>query len=573
MKRTFIIAVLSVLFTSIATAQNLKDKVYFDEDWNVITNASKAAYYRLYDAKDHSDGLKPYKDYYISGKLQGEGFYSKVEKNNGIVTFVEEGEQKSYYENGKLKEHWFKKNGKINGEDISYYESGMIKMRMNYVGGKREGTATRYYDSIGTVNYVLNYKNGRLEGKQVQYDPEEGKYIWKEEFFNNGLMEKEITYSDDGNIRKVFTLLTQYQDCFTANETWYLKEEEDSLAGKITVDFLYDFDPDVWEYAFQLGYVEISNINGKITKKNGKYQQYDRQGRILEEKHYINGKPTGIHKIYNYKQNVYVVLDNDEKEYTAHYYTFDNQSFSGQWDSRCGNRSGDIGQCEKGLREGLWVGYDSKNRKDYECNYKNGKPHGKKVNYCYNDEDEGQLVFKWITNFVDGKRDGIMTENMLCDNGEWEVINFYNYKNGKQHGEFREIKDSIYYEGYFNDGYPDGEYEAFYWDNNGKKVIMEKGTFRNGRQIGEWRFTYPEDKIYQIYNYSDNSAPSQYYNLDGTPFTGKYNTEYLDDEDDYKSKTMTLIIKNSLVQEIQYLDSESGKVTSVKKFKKGLPIK
>lgn len=61
------------------TAQKLADKVYFDKDWNIIQNASNAEYYRLYNAKDKSKiGLKPYQDYYINGKLQGEGFYSRI---------------------------------------------------------------------------------------------------------------------------------------------------------------------------------------------------------------------------------------------------------------------------------------------------------------------------------------------------------------------------------------------------------------------------------------------------------------------------------------------------------------
>ena len=42
MKKHILIAVIIAAFANICTAQQLKDKVYFDEDWNIINDASKA---------------------------------------------------------------------------------------------------------------------------------------------------------------------------------------------------------------------------------------------------------------------------------------------------------------------------------------------------------------------------------------------------------------------------------------------------------------------------------------------------------------------------------------------------
>lgn len=54
MKKNILLAVIIAVFANICTAQEFKDKVYFDEDWNITDDASKASYYRLYNANDKS---------------------------------------------------------------------------------------------------------------------------------------------------------------------------------------------------------------------------------------------------------------------------------------------------------------------------------------------------------------------------------------------------------------------------------------------------------------------------------------------------------------------------------------
>ena len=568
MKTTIIIAVMAILSVATCTAQTLNDKVYFDEDWNIVAKASDASYYRLYNAKDKSAGLKPYKDYYIDGRLQGEGFYSHINNANGKIEFVEEGEQKNYYDSGKLRQTWTMKMGKIDGEDISYYESGSVKWRMNYIDGYREGTSTKYNDTTGTIDMVLNYKNGHLDGKQIQYDPLDKGTVWKEEHFNKGLMEKEITYGSDGNVRKIFTLIERYKDGFTANETWYYRMDEDSLASKTSVDFYYDFDPDIWQYAFSLHYVESANFNGEICERHGKYQTYDRKNRVITDGHYNAGEKDGIWKRYDYKQKVYCVKNYDEKMTCEQFYTFDNEPYSGQYDSRYHNgQAGRVGLCKNGLQEGLWTAYDDKDRKDYEHYFKNGKPHGKVISYYY--DDNGELYFTWTSNYVDGKLDGVKEGSMLID-GKWEVTVYTNYKNGEKHGEFLDLQDSIFYKGNYKEGYLDGEFIAYYIDGDNNEITIRKGNYRNGKQIGEWYYYYHENQMYSIVNYDDDNIPNRYYNLNHTPYTGTLNTSYTDD--DGVSKPMIMFIKNSFIQQIQYPDPKTGEILSTWKFKNGLPI-
>ena len=539
MKKHILIAVIIAAFANICTAQQLKDKVYFDEDWNIINDASKATHYRLYNSNDQSEGPKPYKDYYIGGKLMGEGFYSRIDKRKGIG-FIYQGERKGYFENGN------------------------IKSRLFYEEGKLDGKAIYYNDSTGLEEFVYNYKHGQLDGRQVQYSPINENEILKEELFDKGLMKKEIRY-ENGNIRETFTLISRSENAFVANSTWYVREDEDSLLSKISVDYLYTFDPDIWYYPFQLYYVDEADNNGDISQRHGKYQRYDRQGRIIQDGHYNYGSKSGIWKDYNYNQKVYMVNDYDDKESTTQYFTFDNQPFNGQWDGRLiYSKGGSIGSCKNGFRDGYWIWYDNFGRKLMEYNYKDGVKQGEVVDYYYDNDNE--LYFIWESNYVDGNIDGLKEGKGIID-GEWETICFYNYKNGILDGEFQDYSDSLFIKGHFKDDELDGYYQAYCNDAYDNNYIVREGNYKNGERVGEWIYRYPDDNFYEI-QYCDHSAPDRFYSYyDDAPYTGTV-VRYFKNGKEKQIYT----IKKSFIQQIDVYDAQTGKQTNVIKFKNGLPV-
>ncbi|MBR4265453.1 MAG: hypothetical protein IKQ46_05270 [Bacteroidales bacterium] len=573
MKKNILLAVIIAVFANICTAQEFKDKVYFDEDWNITDDASKASYYRLYNANDKSSGLKPYQDYYINGILQGDGYYSRIVYVDGEINFIEEGEQKNYYDNGKLREKWYKKNGEMHGEDIMYYENGNPKYQAYYDNGIPNGKYTMY-DSTGRIDRILNYKNGFLDGKQVQYSPANRSEIWKVEYFKNGLMEKEIGYID-GKVRKEFTLISLNEDSFVANETWFLREDEDSSIGKRSVDFLYDFDPNIWKYAFQMFYVETANFNGEISKKHGKCQSFDRNGRIVEDGNYSFDNKIGKWTTYLYSQKCYYVEDYDEDTPTK-YFTLDHKPFSGP------------------------LTITRPDGAEIFFNIKNGIRVGK---YTVNHYDKnGKLYVKYFGNFDEnGELDGYTHSEIEVD-GKWQTADFNNYKHGEKHGEWREIKgDSIIYctynndllegryeirkvhsyndfvkekdnlrdlivVGYFKDDMPHGTFE--WYDDEGR--ITTKGNYTNGNKSGIWTYYFFNEKLYYIANF-DNNEPHKFYTLDGKPFSGKH-TAYYEKEEDDDPDTVEMTIKNSLIQQVDFIDSVTGKVLQTNRYKNGLPI-
>ncbi|MBQ3655909.1 MAG: hypothetical protein II956_03550 [Bacteroidales bacterium] len=639
MKRTFIIAVLSVLFTSIATAQELKDKLYFDEDWNEIEDANEAAYYRLYNADDKSEGRKPYKDFFINGKLQGEGF---IVWRGGEM--LDDGPQKNYHENGKLRQTWTMKMGKMEGE--------------NY-----------HYDTTGTLHRIFNYKNDELDGKQTQYFRGE---VDLEDYFVNGVLQKEITYID-GKIRRIFALVSRQDTTFVANDTWYYREDEDSLIGKNSVDKIYNFPPSTWEYPFSMHFVHISDFSydeetnkasyGAISEYHGKFQSFDRQNRIIKDGQYSYGEKVGIWKTYDYSQNYYYTYDYDNNNDVTRYYTLDNKPFTGKVTT-----------------------YEADGVK-IDLNIKDGIRCGQYIAYHY--DDDGEVIGKYYGNYDNaGQYDGYFHAEMFID-GEWKTVDFSNYKHGVEHGEWRTIaNDSIIFKNY-NNGELDGEYQictinsredyakskdslwtlthGYYttgkrsghwwitisrkWQLNqregnfvegkaegewifyttytpdgyigmqqidaiinfhngqkeGKAVtfknksnapfkdsidivayfkndeldgayerhdndgnIIVKGNYSGGEEIGVWTYSYPNENIYQTRNYDNQNVPDRFYTLDDKPFTGKH-TETYEKEDGDEYDTIVITIKNSLIQQVESIDSETGKVIDTKKFKKGLP--
>ena len=663
MKTTFILAVMAILSVATCKAQSLNDTIYYDEDWNIINNAAEASFYRLYNAADKSDGRKPYRDYYIDGRLQGEGY---IVWRNGEM--LDDGPQKNYHENGKLRQTWTMKMGKMDGENYHYYENGNMEYKATYADGKRHGKCIKY-DSASSVFREFNYKNGILDGKQTQYLDGE---VDLEDYFVDGLMQKEIRYSD-GEIRREFALVSRQDTTFIANDTWYLRADEDSLIGKRSTDKIYDFNPTIWEYAFQMFYVDLADFEydeehsfagyGAISERHSKFQEFDRKGRIVKEGQYDFGEKIGKWTIYDYSQNYFCVDDYDDDDAARLYYTLDKKLFSG-----------------------LITTYD--NDAKIELNIKDGIRRGPYTAYHYND---GELFMKYFGNFDnDGKEDGYFHGEFEI-NGEWKTVDFSNYKHGVKHGEWREIKgDSIIFKNYNNgeldgdfqirivhskeeyakekdslwhvvtDGaYKNGKRTGHWWivtdrrleqnaregdyvdgksegewifygpyssdgyiiedqinaivnfkngNREGKAVIFKNksnapfkdsidivahfknneldGTYEqhdndgniivegnnsNGDRVGEWTFKYLDEKIYKTRNYDEKNIVERFYTLDGKPYTGKhtepYEQEYDDDPD-----TIVYTIKKSLTQQVEFIDSKTGKVLQTTKFKNGLPI-
>ncbi len=187
------------------TITSVKDtsKFYYDR----ICNR-----YASFELKsDLADGIY---EVYKNDTLFYSAYYSQNKKDS-VWTY--------YFPNGKISRIVPFKNGKENGQDKSFREDGSVAWDNTYVNGQLTGTST-YYNSAGKVEIRFFYENGNK--------------IKKEEFYSNGNLKSEDNYKDglyhgknseyfeSGKIKKIFF----YDLDKLKRWTWY---DED---GKITLD-------------------------------------------------------------------------------------------------------------------------------------------------------------------------------------------------------------------------------------------------------------------------------------------------------------------------------------------------
>lgn len=147
-----------------------------------------------------SENSKPYtgkfRDYYLTGKLQGKG------------QFVEgklQGERWMYFKNGKVAEYMQYENGFPEGKEIRYYEDGTIKQIGFYKEGFEIGEWKKFHPN-GKVKQISNFnEEGQLNG-EIKTFYSTGQLKGSSVFKNGNLVEdkktKKITSTYENAERK-----------------------------------------------------------------------------------------------------------------------------------------------------------------------------------------------------------------------------------------------------------------------------------------------------------------------------------------------------------------------------------
>ena len=82
-----------------------------------------------------------------------------------------EGEERVYFQNGKLASIAKYKNGEKNGTHKEWNETGTLVFEGEYVGGKRHGKLNKYFDD-GKPYLVQTFENDEIHGVKLSYDKE-----------------------------------------------------------------------------------------------------------------------------------------------------------------------------------------------------------------------------------------------------------------------------------------------------------------------------------------------------------------------------------------------------------------
>ncbi len=144
-----------------------------------------------------------------------------VEINRDYVDGVLHGDEKSYYQSGKLKSLGSFKHGLLDGIVTGYYEDGTIQVRAIYDNGIKQGRVIHYYsngtkqvetfytddefDGVRSTWYengklmeLIPYSKGLVHG-MVEIYYESGS-VFEEVKYNYGSPKYITTYNEDGSI-------------------------------------------------------------------------------------------------------------------------------------------------------------------------------------------------------------------------------------------------------------------------------------------------------------------------------------------------------------------------------------
>jgi S1-C subfamily serine protease/antitoxin component YwqK of YwqJK toxin-antitoxin module len=161
MKQKILILLFLVTYGLTVLGQT-QEKIYYDENWKV-TNKSNADYYRLITFDENGKPLGKVKDYYITGELQWEGYFSYVDKYDNSKD-INEGHCIWYHKNGKKSRESEMVNNLENGRTTYWYENGNKAREVDFKMGVPNGNWIDYYEN-GKLFRKFNFSDGKLIDK------------------------------------------------------------------------------------------------------------------------------------------------------------------------------------------------------------------------------------------------------------------------------------------------------------------------------------------------------------------------------------------------------------------------
>ena len=214
-----------------------------------------------------------FQGYFYDKKLKCEGEYSygKLLKlktynpsHNSIYELTDgKGYIKGYYSNGDLEYEAEYLNGEKNGKGKEYYDNGQIKFEGEYLNGKKTGKGKEYFRN-GSLSFEGEYSNDEKNGCIKRYNAD-GKLIFDGEYLKGKKWKGKVYYMDS---EKIYEL---------KNGKGKVKEFDD-------------------------GGIIFEGENGN---RNGKGKEINKEGELLFEGEYLNGKRwNGKGKEYNWNDEL-----------------------------------------------------------------------------------------------------------------------------------------------------------------------------------------------------------------------------------------------------------------------------
>jgi uncharacterized protein len=398
--------------------------------------------------------------YYKSGQLKTENQYILNENysiSKSEPAFYLEGEQKYYFENGKIESISHFEKGKLNGLYETWNVSGNKKSEINYCLDLCCGTYKTWYEN-GQLEKNVSFKNPIYDDeRKALKDVLDGKYLT---YYNNG-SPNQIGYYKDGKLEGI--QLKFHENNVKASEINFKdglrfgSSKSYSKNGFLIVNEKYTI---------------IKQNDELLSVKDGEYTSYSELNQqLLAQGHYKNGKKDGLWQNWYTNGKRASVISYKEDLYDGAITTW-NENGSLRWESF------HVIDTVNGVPTSNPLGADKqydKNGKLYRIEYYNN------VNECYHrklfyadstlkEEWYNLLPFDYLTIIRFGKH------TTFYSNGNLESVKFHS-------NEFPLVR-MIYY--HFN-GKPkkmeefnatiDGRHKSgyeIYWRSDGELVHFKK---------------------------------------------------------------------------------------------------
>lgn len=383
-----------------------------------------------------------------TSKLKSEGAYNEKGERTGPWKY--------YYDNGNLKESCTFKNDNIDGEYFKYYSHGKIMNHLFYKDGKLDGLQTLYYTN-GAIKNTYEYKNDILDGEEIGYY-RTGKIRYKATV-KEGLYTGNYTaYFDNGSVKKTL-IFNKGLKVGPAKE--YYNYPKDAIYA----EGLYenDFATGEWKYYYDNGKLSQVGVLNKKGMRDGVWKDYNKEGVMTKEDEYRDGKSEGLAK--NFYSN--------GKIYEEFYY-----------------RKNKVNQYKYYNSTGTLVKEISKQKNEFNFELFNKNGTVRMIGKLVGENIEGELI---TNNYLGLKNEVVEYKNEQKVNKE---LNFYSngqissetpYKNNMQDGLYTKyfVNGKILTQGYYVNDNAEGYW--FYYDQNGP--LSEIRYYANGEQYG-WQRTF-----------------------------------------------------------------------------------
>ncbi|HUW06600.1 MAG TPA: hypothetical protein VMW01_10080 [Williamwhitmania sp.] len=412
--------------------------------------------------------------------------------------------KKFYYPNGVLSSEGYFKNGKPDGFWKTYYVNGVIKSEGLWRNSVLDST-WKFFDNLGNVKSIINYYLGKKSGYYFTYQMVNGSgsnkpiLISKELYLNDRHEDYGFYYYSNGSINRI---------------THYVSGKKDGVEKEFDKDSCVTT---LCEFSNgRLLYYEEVNRTDSFGKPYGVWKTFFDNGRIKDEKVYINGLLNGYVKIYNQKgalvnailyRNDSIVRDsisNDElilKELVDSVKGITERgTFLGK--IRVGNHyfssTGKLDSCLVYSSLGLLESSGPVDTNGYKSGHWREFYEGTKLVKASGAYLLSQRVGRWKYFYRDGRVEQSGTFAKGKVSGSWEWFNddgslrkFEEYYNGLRDGLYYELdeKSDTLVVGSYISGLKDGKWRITQGD------LVETGRFVSDAKDGEWKYYYANGKI------------------------------------------------------------------------------